>query len=333
MNCVNGIRAVVEAHAQLKKPAVLATVIDTRGSSYRKAGARMLIHADEVTGIVGGGCFDDDLIAQARQVHQTGEPQTVLYDMTSPDDVLWGLGMGCNGAVTVFLQPVGPGISDDPLPLVAELVQSDAGGYVATVVDCQTPDRLGASWIVGDGQPGPAMADAGLQKVDDELGLFVDHVEPPPKLGIFGAGADALPLADIAAQTGWLVEVWDHRPGFAVASRFPMAERVSVFADEKPEGIERCFAVVVMSHSFAADLRFLNTVADVDIPYVGVLGPVARRQMLLEQMGDKGPPLESRLRGPIGLDLGGELPEEIALSVVSEIQLLRYRGSGRQLSP
>lgn len=322
----HGLRSVLQSwHRARARQAccVLATVISTRGSSYRKAGARMLIEIDpdhsRKTGIVGGGCFDDDLMDHARRVASDGQPMVCRYDMTSDDDVLWGLGMGCNGAVDVFLQPVGDS-ADETLGLLDQLVER--GGLVATAIVDGEGRSAGSSWIVTtQDHSAHNSVQAGLS---GDGTVFVDRIEPPFWLGIFGAGSDVLPVLELADQLDWRVAIWDHRPGYARADRFEQAAEVEAFTDRAPAAADRCNAILVMSHNFDADRRFLAAISDLELDYLGVLGPGQRRDRLLEQLGAAGDKLRQRLLGPVGLDLGGELPEDIALSAIAQIQARRH---------
>ncbi|MFK7955920.1 MAG: XdhC family protein [Lysobacterales bacterium] len=297
--------------------AILATVIDTEGSSYRKAGARMLIELDDqqFTGIVGGGCFDDDLLEHAREVAQTRQCKVAYYDMRADDDVLWGLGMGCNGAVRVLLQPMSA-----THPLIGLLEQAKRnGGLISTRVSD------GHSWLA------EAKQAEGLSTNQDGDSVFTHTIAPQFRLGIFGTGSDVLPVVDLADQLDWQTVLWDHRPGKVKPHRFPLAFKVSEFDGSAPVDAKQCQAILVMSHNFDADRRFLNAISSLDIPFVGTLGPATRRMRLLEEIDRASAPLSKRIHGPVGLDLGGELPEDIALSVIAQIQAHRLQRSALPL--
>ncbi|MEM6576660.1 MAG: XdhC family protein [Pseudomonadota bacterium] len=315
----HGLSALLAALEQLPpdREVVLATVIDTQGSSYRKPGARMLIDLAEhsLTGIVGGGCFDDDLIEHAREVAGSGRCKVAFYDMRADDDVLWGLGMGCNGAVRVLLQPVRAG--HPIIELLSRL--ADPGGVVSTCLES------------GDCWEDSAEATPGLSHQDDRE-IYTAHIPPRFRLGIFGTGSDVIPLVQLADQLDWHVTLWDHRPGKAKPERFPLAAKIAAFEDFEVEDASRCHALLVMSHNFDADRRFLNAVAELGVPFIGSLGPAARRERLLEEMARVPDGFAARLVGPVGLDLGGDLPEEIALSVMSQLQAFRLSRSGQSLA-
>ncbi len=307
----HGLSALLSALDQLSgdDQAVLATVIDTEGSSYRKAGARMLINLaqHQLTGIVGGGCFDDDLIEHAREVANSGLCKVAFYDMRADDDVLWGLGMGCNGAVRVLLQPIS---ADHPMTELLKNLQQ-RGGQISLRL------ATGECW-----QSDPQSVPAGLSGQGQQE-CFSHRIAPRFRLGIFGTGSDVLPVLDMADQLDWHITLWDHRPGKVKAHRFPQVAAISAFDNATPADAQACQAVLVMSHNFDADRRFLNAIAGLGIPFIGSLGPISRRLRLLEQMERVPEGFADTLHGPVGLNLGGELPEEIALSVISQIQSWR----------
>lgn len=320
---------------------VLATVVATEGSTYRKAGARMLITGEGVLdGVLGGGCFDTDLVEQARRVLQDGTCRLVEYDMRSPDDVVWGLGLGCEGLVRVFLQPLAA--ASTTLARLEGLAAKPDGGSLLTLVGPDDHQQLGESWRP-DEDPLPGELGELVQARPPDHGLlpdpsgrftlFAEVVRPAPVLAICGAGVDAVPVAALANDVGWRVVVFDERPGHVRPDRFPAGCTVRAFAGDDAD-LARAEAILVMSHSHEGDLRYLRAVAGHDASWIGVLGPTARRERLLEALaerdGEAADALSSRLRGPVGLDLGGELPEEIALSVLAELQASHY---GRDAAP
>ena len=170
------------------------------------------------------------------------------------------------------------------------------------------------------------VADARSREVKLNLGghcrAFVQFLAPPPHLLVCGAGPDAQPVAGAALGLGWRVSVVDHRPAYAAAQRFP-GSRVRCAAARELRAVvdlEHCHAVVVMSHHLPSDVAYLSVLADAGMPgFVGLLGPRARRLRIVEELGDAAQKLGSRLRGPVGLDIGAVTPEGIALSIVSQI--------------
>ncbi len=316
------------------RPFVLATIVATEGSTYRKAGTPMLITASgQPRGLLSGGCLEVDLVEHARAVLESGRSQLTAYDMRGEDDVLFGIGSGCEGAMRVLLQRVGAEERWQPLEAIAGLVENRRRGALALVADGPS---AGLAWWPGGGNAGPAEPDdvraartacttARLfesRSGDDVLRVLLLPVQPPPLLVLCGAGDDARPLARLAVALGFDVAVCDHRPGLLSAARFPdcrlLNQPVDGFA--RLDVLGTCDAAMVMSHHLAADAAYLGVLADcAHVGYVGLLGPAPRRDRLLQMLGPKAARLDGRLRAPVGLDIGARTPEAIALAATGEL--------------
>lgn len=356
---MSGLLEAYRAQRDSGRPLVLATIVAAQGSTYRKPGARMLIDADgKCFGLLGGGCFEGDLVERAREVLADGRTRAIDYDMRGADDDLWGLGLGCNGAVRVLLQRLAAGNDFQPLAALVDAADRRQVCVVATVIDCGVAgDQLGASIVISDGidasyEHPPALPGAILRHArtslrerrprllthpaeDGSITVFYDFVPPPPHILILGAGVDAEPVVRLAKALGWNVTVADHR---SVRARFfPDAD---AFVTATPESLDASIgrgdyaAAVVMSHKLEQDRLYLMALARSNIPYIGLLGPAGRREALLGSLGKDARRLERRSYGPVGLDLGAETPEEIALSIISGIQaFLQGRSGGVLASP
>ncbi len=301
---------------------VLATVVATRGSVYRRPGARMLLTREGwVAGSVSGGCIESDLVQTAFDRTEDGAV-VVTYDASAPDDVLLGFGLGCNGVVDVLMQRLPE--DGGPLAVIENVLTTRQPGCLETFTDGQwrfSPEmvplgarneRKGETWGRGGDSLSP---------------LLAESIRPPLALVIFGAGHDAVPLVRIAKEVGWHVTVADGRSAYARAERFPGADSVIVSPPGKRIDIEDGAAVVLMTHSFAHDQAILSWLLDEATGYVGVLGPIHRTNRLLEESG-----LETgRLHAPVGLDLGAEGPDEIALAIVAEILAVHAGRAGGHL--
>lgn len=290
-------------------PLALAVVLRTAGSTYRKPGAWMLIARDgHYAGLLSGGCLEGDLREHAVRVIESGNATVVSYDMRGPDDALWGLGSGCEGAMDVLLSRVGPAEHWQPLEALHQAIAAGEAcsfGVVASATNAGRP--LGT--VV-------------LRPADDPA-LFIVRVAPPPHVLLLGAGPDALPVAELVRFLGWRLTVADHRPAYSIVDRFPSGTRViGCAAADLPMhcDLARFDAAVVMSHHLDADRNYLAMLAPTAVPYVGLLGPQPRRERLLADLGALAQDLHSRLRAPVGLDIGAHTPSTIALSVVAEIQ-------------
>jgi xanthine/CO dehydrogenase XdhC/CoxF family maturation factor len=332
-------------------PIVLATIVDTAGSTYRKAGTRMLIGADgEVLGLLSGGCLEHDLVAFASEVRASGAARLVSYDMRTPDDLLFGLGAGCEGAMRILLQRVGPEEDWQPLAALADSVEQRRVSGLATVfaAGSAAPAPGATFWDGGattDFAEPPALAAARADTARERaprvvvlasppIEALVTPVLPPPALLILGGGPDARPLARLALEIGLDVTVADHRPAYADPARFPGCRVVCSDADAIGAALDlgSFDAAVVMSHHLASDALYLSALAARGPGYVGLLGPSARRQRLLGEMGEAAATLAGRLRGPVGLDIGARTPEAIAIAIVGEVHAVLSGRHGAHFS-
>jgi xanthine dehydrogenase accessory factor len=337
-----------------REPMVLATVIRTGGSTYAKPGAQMLIARDgEYAGLLSGGCLEGDLREHARAVVASGEARIVSYDMRSTDDQLFGLGSGCEGAMDVLLKRCGPDEGEwQPLTGMERAFRRGHGQRIAFVTATRLTDLpLGTCFPAESEMPDFAAADATLRTLHAvavgapgnslarvpslDVELFVAAIAAPPRLLLLGGGPDARPVATLAAFLGWRVTVVDHRPAYLDPVRFPgdttlVESSAADVADAV--ALDHFSAAIVMSHHLDSDLHYLRALATSSVPYVGLLGPAARREKLLGDLGDPAPLLRARLRAPVGLDIGGRTPEAIALSIVGEVQAALAGRGGRPFS-
>ncbi len=301
------------------EPLALALVLRTAGSTYRKHGAWMLIARDgRYAGLLSGGCLEGDLREHAIRVIETGVAKPVSYDMRGPDDALWGLGSGCEGAMDVLLLRVGPAEAWQPLAALHDSIMNGEACAFGVV----TEQAIGAAPI-----------GTVLINPTDVTPLFIVRVTPPPHVLLLGGGPDSLPVAELVAFMGWRLTVVDHRPAYTASDRFPAGTRVlGCHADELAAhcdlaGVD---AAVIMSHHLDSDRAYLAALVPTTIPYVGLLGPQPRRERLLADLGSIADALRARLHAPIGLDIGAHTPSGIALSIVAEIHaVFAGRGGGR----
>jgi len=332
-----------EAWRAAGTPLVLATVYETVGSTYTKPGHRILIAADgDYRGLVSGGCLEGDLAERARAALAANRPGAVTYDMRDATDEIFGLGIGCNGLLRVFLQPLRPEQGYEPFAAIAAALVGRDHAALATVIestDAEIP--AGATVLCSSGSTRTFGADgaaagrleqrarralaAGTAELATEAGatVLVAPLKPIPRLLVLGAGLDAVPLVAMAAELGWFVTVADHRPAYLARGGFIRAERALLV---EPGALSRALdlaafdAIIVMSHHLASDRKYLAEVASTDARYLGVLGPRARRKRLLADLGESTRGLDARLRGPVGIDIGADSPESIALSILADLQ-------------
>lgn len=322
---------------------VLATVFETIGSTYSKAGGQMIIDSGgNFCGMLSGGCLEGDLVERARRVIESGVAETASYDL-SADDELWGLGVGCDGTMRVLLQPLLPETNYQPFAVIAEVLGGDEPAALAIVVSTESSSiNAGASVLFKDGSElSFGMSDVVARSVangadsespgvmrqvdtpDGHCDVLYTRIEPPPALLILGAGLDSEPVVRIASELGWRCTVIDHRPAYIESRRFADSTRVLCCAvDELSQQVrlDHFDLAIVMSHHLSSDRAYLRQLAASSIAYVGLLGPAGRRERLMHDLADAADALQGRLHGPAGIDLGGRGPGPIALAIIAEMQ-------------
>ena len=356
MSEITDVLAAIESMAARGERMALATIVAVRGSTYRRPGARLLVPQEGApVGNISGGCLEGDVADMARVVMDEGRARLAGWDLTADDDAVWGLGLGCNGAIEVFIEPADRAAEvagalrmalEEERPIcVVTVVESGLEGVApgARIVVPPEADRQGSLGdpAVDAEAEGAArdLLEAARSEVRTFAGsvrAFVEVLEPPVRLVICGAGHDAIPLVRAASVLGWRVVVVDDREALLTDTRFPEATAfVHVDAPEdaaKAAGVDARTFVVVMTHNFLRDRAYLRTLLGSPAAYVGMLGPAARTQRLLMELAEEGvgipPERHGRIHGPAGLDLGGEGPEEIAQSILAEIVAVRHGRDG-----
>jgi len=312
---VNQLNAIVEhiLGSSDNSAGVLATLVTVVGSSYRRPGARMLLTSAGVRlGSISGGCLEEDVIARARVVATTGVPEVITYDTTSENDLVWGVGLGCHGVVQVLLEKL------PARPAWASVLQENFRTRRATslkvVWRAHNPTLLGTHLRL----------EAAL--LGNISGVFEQTIPPAVSLVIFGAGDDAQPLVRLAKEIGWHVTIADPRGEFATTLRFPTADVILVRPASELMTVlapPSDAIAVVMTHHYVHDLPILRDLLVRKLPYIGLLGPKKRAERILADLRSQGnvfaPAQLEHLHAPVGLDIGGETPEEVALSIVAEI--------------
>ncbi|MEX0908882.1 MAG: XdhC family protein, partial [Gemmatimonadaceae bacterium] len=334
---------------------VLATVVRVVGSSYGGVGTRMVIRVDGSTvGLVSGGCLESDLCAHAVEVHSTGRARLVTYDTRADDDAVWGLGLGCNGLIDVLLMPLSPERAIASADLLAVALSADEPSVIATVIQSE-PVRgspaVGAQALFGatemssgDWGDGTALVSArsqvaealaagrtGVAHQSDSAQTTLEVVTPAIRLVVCGSGPDAVPVCRLARALGWDVSLLEHRAiTEAHARRFPdvtIMECPDAGALPDVVPLRARTAAVVMSHHFSRDTDYVRALLAANIAYVGVLGPRARTERMLAELATRGhslPDTSDALFGPVGLDLGGDGPEAIALAIIAEVSAVMH---------
>lgn len=320
---------------------VLATVTGTDGSTYRKAGAMMLLAGDgSHAGLISGGCLEGDLAGHAREVYADGQTRAVSYDLHDDADLVLGLGLGCGGDIHLWLHRFGQADGFGALGALFEAVGErrsallglaepgsgrGAGLLVAGEVYTGTADleaALRGARSAGSEQPRAWQID--LPGTREAARLLLVRVDPPPQVLICGGGPDARPLAAQVAALGWDCTVSDHRPAVLEDGRWPgsvttcLARPARLGEALDLGGVD---AAVVMTHHLEHDADYLAQLLQTPPAYLGLLGPAQRRRQLERRLDAP----VGLIRGPAGLDIGGELPESIALSIMAEIHAVLSR--------
>jgi xanthine dehydrogenase accessory factor len=327
-----------------KRKAALATVVRVHGSSYRSPGARMLITDDgRWTGCISGGCLEGDALRKARQVMLDKKPLTVTYDTREESNQSLGIGLGCNGVIDVFIEPIEPSLLDNPVQVVEKIVSRNEPVQLATIfsgvsagskllldqegkVLFSTFDKETEFTVKPELLNLPA-AGSGKVKTVGAADIFLELIQPSISLILFGGGFDARPVSALAKSLGWEVQVTDECVAHIAPVFFPTADNLLLC---QREFIERDFAItpftacVLMSHNYEYDRDVLKKLLKTVTPYIGILGPRKRFDKMRDEFVREGLELTTddlhRIHSPIGLDIGAETPDEISVSILAEIQ-------------
>lgn len=313
---------------------VLGTVYKTQGSAYRKAGAMMLANGrGETFGLLSGGCLEADILGHAQTAMEAGRALTLRYDGRDEDDVSFQLGIGCGGVVHILLQPITPE-NDLDLPAMATALATRKGGTYAQRIPTEagevaarfTPDQESS-------QTAPLSHHGHLVSRDGQEWL-ITPLGPEPHLLVVGGGLDARPVVAMAKELGWFVTLCDPRPANARVEFFPAADRILRAIDASLTDYARQIpvdAAILMTHSVDLDAGALWALHSLPLRYIGLLGPLSRQGDVLQAAGVPLGAIQAPLSGPAGLDIGGELPESIALSILAECHAVLYGRTGRDL--
>ncbi len=335
----------------------LATVVKVRGSSYRSPGARMLITDDgKWVGSISGGCLEGDALRKARLVMTSGKAMVVTYDTREESNQNLGISLGCNGVIDVLIEPISASDSTNQITLFEDLVARNKPIVMAT--GCADDDFIGKKIIIQEeGSVTSDIGDIVLSKnIEHDLvaifespqskthrytitntttEFFLELIQPSISLIIFGGGFDARPVSQLGHTLGWDITVTDECVAHIAPVFFPEAQNLSLChrdTFDQDIHVTPFTACVLMSHNYAYDRDVLKKLIHSETPYIGILGPRKRFDKMVEEFEQDGIFLNSetvtKIHSPIGLDIGAETPDEIALSIVSEIQSKFSKRSG-----
>ena len=330
-----------------KRPCVVATIIQVNGSSYQREGARCLIYDNgQIEGMISGGCVESDLLEHAIEVLNGHMPKEIDYDFSWENDTIWGLGVGCNGAIKVWLEPFDPLYNEQKAAEILDEIQNrlvtDEPYVFLSVIHTSNPEELspGTHW-----RAGKLAAERLLnRKIDNPIlmetevkgvkaTIFAEPVKPLPRLYIFGTGPDAAMLSQKAYELSWRVCVVSHQEANLI-KHFPHMDTIVIKRGEyasaqMPAGVYG----IVMNHNLELDILAVKQLFQTGASYIGILGSRQRllkmAETLHEYMAD--PELKDRVHSPVGLDIGAESPQEITLSILAELTAVKNNREGGPL--
>lgn len=356
------ISEILKAHSQAKaagKKTALATVVKVEGSSYRQPGARMLVTEDGLlTGAISGGCLEGDALRKALlSIHQQ-QNKLITYNTSNEEDSEVGLQLGCNGIVHILFEYINDEVENNPIQLLQQLELERKDAVVATVFSLKRQAiQQGTILFYRENQEPIYSSNSTLTTLeyakealntkttlikklrdDQENEVLADYINPPVSLVIVGAGNDVQPLVKMTSLLGWEITIGEGRATHATKKRFPEAKQIFVV---KPEQLLENIIIdeqtyfVLITHNYKYDLAVLKLLIKTNCNYIGILGPKTKLNRMLDDLNNEGIQLTDEklntIYGPIGLDLGAETSEEIALSIVAEIKAVMSGKQGTSL--
>jgi xanthine dehydrogenase accessory factor len=355
---INEIIAAYKKATQKGMKTALATVVYVEGSSYRRPGARMLVEEDgRMTGAISGGCLEGDALRKALLAIHQNQNKLVTYNSMDDEDVEFGVQLGCNGIVHILFEPIDAEDENNPIALLerSQLFRKETVLVTLFSLNNFHGHQPGTCFFLDEESSYSKIDDAGLNALIQEdatavlkagsssikeydsfeLTAFVELLQPTVSLVIVGAGNDAFPLVEMTNVLGWQITVADGRSTHANAQRFP---NVHQLLTGKPDEIFKQLVIdewtvfVLMTHNYKYDLAIMKLLLQINCRYIGTLGPKKRLERMFEELKDEGiivtDEQRATIHGPIGLDIGAEAAEEIALSVLAEIKAVFAERAG-----
>jgi len=356
------INEILKAYSEAKesgKKTALATVVKVEGSSYRQPGARMLVTEDGMlTGAISGGCLEGDALRKALLSINQKQNKLVTYNTSNEDDVEVGLQLGCNGIVHILFEYIDEEVSNNPIQLLQQLELERKEAVIVTVFSLKRNAlQIGTTLFFRKDSPVLNHNNEALSLISDVKEVLktktsfvkklqeennsealIEYIKPSISLVIAGAGNDIQPLVKMASVLGWKTSIGEGRSTHATAKRFPKASQISVV---KPEQFLENIIIddqtyfLLMTHNYKYDLAVLKLLLETNCHYIGILGPKSKFSRMLDDLLKDGIIVNdeqlSRIHSPIGLDIGAETSEEIALSIVSEIKAVASERAGTSL--
>jgi xanthine/CO dehydrogenase XdhC/CoxF family maturation factor len=327
----------------------LATVVQVDGSAYRRPGARMLVTQEgNLTGAISGGCLEGDALRKAQAVIFQQKSMLVTYDTTDEDDQKFGVGLGCNGIIHVLIEPIDFENSENPVELIKKALSDRETSLLLTLfsVPNSKSEQIGTVFLKKGNHDFGSLSkvhsdfrqelEKEITEFDNpqnliksyseyqQLSVFFEVIKPPTRILLFGAGNDTIPVAKLAEILGFELILIDGRKNLATSARFPSAKEIIVSPADELESQIDCdlnTVALLMTHNFEYEVSVLADLQKYMIPYIGILGPKRKTEKLIERLQSKGMIVSrENLYAPIGLEIGAETSEEIALSILAEIK-------------
>lgn len=344
-----------KAVVQNKKTA-LVTVVHVEGSSYRRPGARMLVTEDgEITGAISGGCLEGDALRKAQFAIFQQKNKLEIYDTIDDEDNKLGIQLGCNGIVYILFEPIQNDDANNPINLLKKVAEKRKDAVLITLFNKdKNVIQKGTCGFVSEDerifihdemkalkkQYNNVLVErsSAIQHYESSCSVLFQFVPPAIQLVIVGAGNDAQPLVEMASLLGWNIAVADGRSTYATQQRFSKVNKISI---TKPanilssNNIDEQTAVVLMTHNYNYDVAALEQLINTDCKYIGTLGPKKKLNKMFVELREKGIMIDDKILhniyGPVGLDIGAETAEEIALSIIAEIKAVFAKRNGNSL--
>ncbi len=355
------LQLIIQAYDHAKtehQKVALATVVQVDGSAYRRPGARMLVTEEgHLTGAISGGCLEGDALRKAQSVIFQQKSMLVTYDTTDDDDQKFGVGLGCNGIIHVLIEPIDFGDARNPVELIKAASLDRTACLLLTLFSVKNSkiEQIGTVMLDKNGQrlgnwnerihrrelktlleSELDSFDSGSQirnyPVEEDVSVFFEVLKPATRVLLFGAGNDTQPLAKMADILGLELILIDGRKNLATSARFPFAKQIiHGSAEEVVEQIETDphTVALLMTHNFEYEAVVLEKLVTCMIPYIGILGPKRKTEKLIQRLESKGIQVyPENIYAPMGLDIGAEGSEEIALSILAEVKAVLAKKQG-----
>jgi len=347
---------ITTAWEQLRKdgfPCALATVVRVEGSSYRRVGARMLIQENgRWLGGISGGCLEGDVLRKAKMAMFKARPQRIVYDTSGEEGRAIGASLGCNGKIEILITPLKEAHPRNPLELLFKQKSQREPAVMMSVLASGAPGiEVGEAWMFADkwpvdlnqipqvsllkrkAQEALKQGESKLLDLNRETQVLIEFIPPQRALYLYGGNYDTIPMINLAKEMGWATTVVTDQNRAQLKSW----QHADHHLEPESEGImlDAWSAVVLMAHDYKVDKANLCTLLTEDIGYIGLLGPRKRTERILCELEEEGWDVsegEGRIfHGPAGLDIGASSPQEIALSILAEINAVMAGRSGQPL--